>query len=168
MCVSSDISDILAFFICTRENLQCVQVSNRKTYLLEYQMSQKNLPPEALILTFLGAAYHAYGYVQLRNAQKQAKLVIPSSLAECCDYILLLLRCYDSFPMGVAWIECLLKLCFCARHLVPREVTDIHPETHRAKVAGGILGCAHHLTIPVKDVQGDANKTRGENHFVKG
>ncbi|CAE6943245.1 CPK1 [Symbiodinium sp. KB8] len=26
----------------------------------------------ALILTFLGAAYHAYGYVQLRNAQKQA------------------------------------------------------------------------------------------------
>ena len=28
--------------------------------------------PQALILTFLGAAYHAYGYVQLRNAQKQA------------------------------------------------------------------------------------------------
>ncbi|CAK9062387.1 Serine/threonine-protein kinase nak1 (N-rich kinase 1) [Durusdinium trenchii] len=27
---------------------------------------------QALILTFLGAAYHAYGYVQLRNAQKQA------------------------------------------------------------------------------------------------
>lgn len=27
----------------------------------------------ALILTFLGAAYHAYGYVQLRNAQKQAR-----------------------------------------------------------------------------------------------
>lgn len=26
----------------------------------------------ALILTFAGAAYHAYGYVQLRNAQKQA------------------------------------------------------------------------------------------------
>lgn len=26
----------------------------------------------ALILTFLGAAYHCYGYVQLRNAQKQA------------------------------------------------------------------------------------------------
>lgn len=29
---------------------------------------------KALILTFLGAAYHAYGYVQLRNAQKQAIL----------------------------------------------------------------------------------------------
>ena len=28
---------------------------------------------EALVLTFLGAAYHAYGYVQLRNAQKQAQ-----------------------------------------------------------------------------------------------
>ena len=54
--------------------LSCVIVatcSTKSLIFVEEPCAIRKVRAKALILTFLGAAYHAYGYVQLRNAQKQ-------------------------------------------------------------------------------------------------
>lgn len=63
---------------------------------------------KALILTFLGAAYHAYGYVQLRNAQKQAilwagnasshYLSFLSTFCYSCYMLHSVVTCYHEIP----------------------------------------------------------------------